>query len=128
MSSDMATRWNAAVQETDVWVKHLTLQRACGSRLHKALSALQQNDVLHYPGVELAKVLEYYRGILDHEFHVFVVEHDWAGAFEGADEFAGLPDKWDFRTPYPDSGFEVQVNGKRLCFVMRLVEAADGPA
>src|SRR5438045_2910569 len=108
MSADMGVRWNAAVRETNEWVKQLTLQRATGTRFHKALSALHQRDVLHYPGVELEKALDYYRGILDHEYQIFVIEHDWAGAFEGASEFEGFPEKWDFRTPYPDSCFEFQ--------------------
>ncbi len=128
MGADMAVRWNAAVLETNEWVKQLTLQRASGSRFHKALFALQQSDVLHHPGFDLATAIDYYRRILDHEYQVFVVEHDWAGAFEGSGEFDALPEKFDFRMPYPDCCFEFQLNGKRLCFLMRLVEGEDGPA
>jgi hypothetical protein len=128
MATSMGVRWNAAVLETNEWIKELKLQRAIGSHLHKALGAIDSGDALHHPETDTATAMDYYRGLLDKEDQVFVVEHDWAAAFEEAEESGGMPAQWDFRTPYPNCCFEFQLNGKRLCFVTRLAESDGTPS
>jgi hypothetical protein len=52
------------------------------------------------------------------EANCFLVEHDWAKAFEGATDFAN----GDFRLPYDVCAFEFQLTGVRVVALMTTVD------
>jgi hypothetical protein len=57
--------------------------------------------------------------LLTPDYQVFLVEHDWARAFEGATDFAvDLGTPYDFRVPYPYCCFEFLLSGKAVCLLV----------
>lgn len=112
-------RWNSAIREIDDWKESARLERAEGTQLHNALTALAENGLVQAPEVGQREHTDWYRSILDHHFQIFVIEHDWAAAFSGAGETEPGQDVWDFRLPYPDCCFEFQFGRHRLCSLIR---------
>ena len=118
----MGARWDKAVIETNEWSKSLQLERPPGTAFHRALDAWKANDFLYYPTVEPAEAAAYHDRLLSRPYQVFLVEHDWAAAFRGSQDYEGLPDQWDFLTPYPECCWEFQISGKRVCFLTAIIE------
>jgi hypothetical protein len=48
------------------------------------------------------------------KLHAFVVEHDWASAFENAEEFS---DDAPIKLPFPACLFEFQISGRRVAVI-----------
>lgn len=110
-------RWNPIIHETRAWVAGgLRLQRPNGSVLHQLIEAYQAKELVAPDDDDNT---EYWRSILGHEFHPFVIEHDWAAAFANSDidlaEDIGLARLGPI--PYPHCCFEFMVSGKRLCLI-----------
>jgi hypothetical protein len=116
-------RWNAAIHESLQWVANARLERAGGSVFHRLATALRAGDLLHHPGSDPADAHAFYRLHFDRPFEIFVVEHDWATAFDGALETGALGDGGDgYRLPYPECCFEFVIAGKRVCVALREAE------
>lgn len=100
-----------ALRELEEWLKPgLKLQKAEGSAAHRLLDAFASDDVLDLlaaPG-NSASFPTLPIGL---HTNIFVVQHDWAEAFRGAEEF----DSGDFRLPYDISIFEFRISGRRVC-------------
>lgn len=114
----MSERWNAAIDESRIWSEQgFRLERADGgSVLHQLLDAWKQNDLIEGPPIEGFDTAKYFAGILDHGFHSFVCQHDWATAFRNADiDLAS--EEVTFRQPYDHCVFEFSVSGRRVCFI-----------
>lgn len=115
-------RFLPASRELTDWMKHgLVLQRPNGTKLHYLIDdwktgklARPSQDHTSGQAFDLHTAQ-----LLSREYQVFLVEHDWAGAFEGSKDFAvdiGVT-PYDFRTPYPDCCFEFTISGKSVCFL-----------
>lgn len=79
----------------------IRMEKPSGSSLHHLAEFLR-----HTIG-EQSKMASDIAGGL---FQSFVVEHDWAGAFAGSDEF----DKGEIRMPFDWTCFEFRINGMRV--------------
>jgi hypothetical protein len=113
------SRWNAALEEVDAWMAgEPTLQRATGTVLHQLLQAWRDNDLVKGPPEEAFDPAAHFGLLLNHQFQIFVVEHDWAGAFATSNVFGQIGDQFQFRQPYEHCCFEYLVSGKRVCFVV----------
>lgn len=104
-------RWEeriAARDELDPWIDGgLRLEKTGGSAIHRLWDAEKRGLalwLLALPGTD--PTLE-----TPDTAHPLVVQHDWAAAFHGADEF----DAGDFRLPFEVSCFEFNISGKRVC-------------
>jgi hypothetical protein len=105
-------RWNDAVTEVQTWLASgLRLQRPDGSALHQLLEAWHDGNLITPPGAEAS---EHFKNVLGQQFHTFVIEHDWARAFENSDIIFSSPDKIKFRQPYDHCCFEFVISAKRV--------------
>ncbi len=99
------------------WQKDgLQMQRPTSSNMHHLLDAMAEKRVrlLYREAASLAPA-EFKTGHLVGEgTHAFLIEHDWAGVFEKASDFAGH----DFRLPYPSMCFEFRISGKNVCVMI----------
>lgn len=89
----------------------LRIERNDCSRLHRLIEAFQQGKIVSSND---AAMRSDWRAFFQ-DNHSFVVQHDWAAAFEGAGDF----DDGAFRWPYDICSFEFRVNGKTviaICF------------
>lgn len=127
MESTFEKRWDAAIYESRDWGSNPQIMRAHGSSFHKFLEAYHARDLLYFPSHDRANAYAYFARQFVRPFQIFVVQHDWAAAFRGA-EISGDARKGedDFRLPYPDCLFEFEISGKRFCISCRLPDAADG--
>lgn len=87
------------------------LESPRGSVWHKLLEARQAGRVLYIPKDDEGRAALFF----EHQPQVFVVEHNWAAAFSGADDFAG----GSFRLPFDLTCFEFKTSGRRLCLMLR---------
>lgn len=92
------------------------------SRLHHFVDYLFQDDLrtAKWTGKSFSRCVTDYRADWS-EVVPFVVQHDWASAFEGAEDV----DLGDFKFPYPYSAFELRING-RLVIVIGHEKELDG--
>jgi hypothetical protein len=86
------------------------MQRPVGSAWHKLSEAFRAGRVAYHQ-----QALNGASGFFDASPHVFVVEHDWASAFRGAEDFAD----GNYKLPFDLCCFEFQISGARLCAVIR---------
>jgi hypothetical protein len=85
----------------------LKLEKPQGSSLHHLMQYIEEtND----------EVNDEMRRWIDEKFQSIVVEHDWAAAFEGTEEF----DTGDFNFPYDYTCFEFRVSGLRVLLLVGL--------
>lgn len=92
----------------------LVLQRPTGSVFHKAREAFASNTILFPFGKARERIgEEIYKGSsngLAGEHHIFLIEHNWAGAFSNATDFDG----GELRLPFPLTAYEFQINNHRI--------------
>jgi hypothetical protein len=108
-----------AITELKTWVDApLIMQRARGTQLHSLIDDWRSNKLFRPRPAQDEDFDAHTARLLSPDFQVFVVEHDWATAFEGSSEFAKKPGtEFDFRMPYPHCCFEFFISGKRVCFL-----------
>lgn len=96
----------------------LKLERPQGSSMHHLCEYVATNKHLYGTNSVSVNLVE---EIKRKEWQSFVIEHDWAAAFEGATDFDG----GDIKMPYSKTCFEFRINGIRvLMFVYEETSAA----
>jgi hypothetical protein len=100
------------------WAANARLQKATGTKLHHLRAAVRPDNVMARPeNYETTAQLEKIFGTILHDrvngikLHSFVVEHDWARAFENAEDFT---DDAPIRLPFPACLFEFAISGRRV--------------
>lgn len=96
------------------WTGPVTLQRPNGSAFHRLSDAINSGQIKIIAGrfgVKNGKIAE---GAEIGQLQSFVVEHDWAKAFEGATDFEG----GEIQLPYERVCFEFMISGKRVCALL----------
>lgn len=103
-----AVEHNVMMAELKIWVQGgMVLERNDCSRLHKLCEAARGGRITDsnfhrgYPDDALSSVTQ-----------TFVVKHDWASAFEGADGMAE-----EFKLPYDLCAFEFRLSGRTVIAV-----------
>jgi hypothetical protein len=106
------------VAELDEMAANPTLQRLQESALHKVIEAITSGSILvaAYTTAEERKETDkatelVFKALRESEFGVFLIQHNWSGAFERATDFEG--GEWNL--PYPNSVFEFRLTGRRCC-------------
>lgn len=94
-----ATAEDDATVQRNIDEKGLVLERPQGSSLHHAIDELSSRGL---PAMV--------RNFLGQHFQSFVIEHDWAGAFDKATDF----DKGEVRLPFQFTAFEFRISGQRI--------------
>lgn len=101
-------REDSALKEVIDWCEALTLERAEAPRFHAMRKAFANGDVFSCPlqvdGVAAAYEVEIFRNA-----EAFVIEHDWAKAFDASD-MKGAP----FKLPYDVCAFEFRFSGRAV--------------
>lgn len=93
------------------------MQSPGGSGWHKLVEAYESGKVFSvWPEGEPAFTLEAYIGDPP---HIFVVEHDWGAAFDGATDIEG----GEYHLPYEHCAFEFRINGVRT--IMSAIDMTD---
>jgi hypothetical protein len=96
-----------AKKELEPWIAGgFRLQKAGGSAIHRLWDAEENNRALW-----LLAPYGYDPRVAVPSAQSFVVQHNWAAAFEGATEF----DAGDFRLPFDHCCFEFNISGKCVC-------------
>jgi hypothetical protein len=80
-------------------------ERAAGTRMHEFVQAARSDDLVN------AQMEDSLRAIVDGTVGIFVVEHDWAGAFAEAD----IGEVTERKLPFPQCCFELGISGRRVC-------------
>ena len=104
----------------DAWIAGpFVLGKNDCSRVHKVIEAMKARAILSNVGEHLYEHEEQFISLLTHS-HTFVVQHDYARAFAGAEVTGdGEPGAgFDFRLPYPECIFEFQVSGRVVVFLL----------
>ncbi len=104
----------------------LMLQRPTGTVFHKARQSFEEGDMLmpyanfsdHDDSVPITEHPGM-RGGYAGDHHIFLVEHNWAGAFADSNALEGE----ERRMPYPLTAFEFQINSRRI--VVNIVQWDD---
>jgi hypothetical protein len=111
-------RWNECVEEIIPWSKgEMRLQRAKDSVLHQLLEDWRNDELVHPPPDDFDSE-RHFQAILDYKLHAFVIEHDWARAFENSDlGWNGDESIITYHQPYEHCCFEFIVSGKRVCLI-----------
>src|ERR1700690_844367 len=103
----------ALAKETEGWLQGpLQLQKPVGTLLHKLIAGSRENQIITF-GPER----EEHKEILAPTIQTFILEHNWADAFQNSnliDEIA-VHTGWGPKLPYDNCCFEFQFSGKRLC-------------
>lgn len=107
----------AALEELMPWMESLAksprsvvLERAEGAAFHKVMGKGNALYLLADDGKPSTLNLEGFE-----DAQVFVVQHNWAAAFSGAQDFLG----GEFRLPYETCCFEFRVSGRRVCLMVK---------
>lgn len=107
----------------DKWGKELKLERATGSRAHALRDAMDNGKLVTWDEYDPGGTLRY---VAARESEVigesFVVEHDWAAAFKGAQDFV---DGAEYRLPFDHCCFEFQIGGTRVCALANYEEGGE---
>lgn len=99
-----------SIQRVVNWMEldTLTLQRPVGSAWHKLLEAYASGKLEVIPtDMDRAKHVEPF---FKEPPHVFVIEHDWAAAFNGATDYA----EGEYKLPFDQCCFEFRISGQRV--------------
>jgi hypothetical protein len=78
------------------------LEKPQGSSIHHLLQFMKESP----PTVDSGGMI----AMLENHFHSFVVEHDWAAAFRGSEDFEG----GEVNLPFAYTCFEFRINGMRV--------------
>lgn len=108
-------RERAAQREVAEVLGRLTMQKKAGTSLHNFRDAIARRDLANF---EALPTIQVYTAAIDEirndPLGVFVVEHDWAGAFANA-EIGEAP---EFKLPYPVCCFEFKLSGHNVCAIL----------
>jgi hypothetical protein len=85
----------------------IKLERNDCSRLHKLKEAAANGDVI--AGQADKTMPADMVALITQLQHTFVIQHDWAGAFEGAEGLEG-----EFHLPYDECAFEFRITGRTV--------------
>lgn len=116
------------MEEFEQWaVDGIRLERPIGTRAHLLRVAIDAGRIAMWTDkgpnsaafVKLDTWAESERPVIG---QVFVVEHDWASAFAGAQDYA---ESDLFKLPYPQCCFELRISGKNVCVLVRQAEGGD---
>ena len=107
-----------ALRELREWVdgQCYVLQKPEGSAWHKLIQAGHEQKVYGWDQGEKKTFSFWGKVDVVAQAQVFVVEHDWAKAFDKATDFHG----GEFNMPFEGCVFEFRISGRRVC-------AATGP-
>lgn len=93
------------------------LEKLGETGFHKLADAIRTGGVLQpHSGTDAPQELTQHDATAD---HVFVVQHNWAAAFEKAGDF----NEGEFRLPYDRAVFEFRVSGARVCLSVDCADA-----
>lgn len=99
----------------------LKLGRAQGSAMHKLQEEWRAGRVCVPARADLAlKDAPDFRSVFDYETQIFIIEHDWAAAFKGAEDVDG----GEIALPFDAVSFEFYISGKRV--IVQMVVKNDG--
>jgi hypothetical protein len=116
MTVEMQFTYEALGEEIEAWLhkRPLQLQKPVGTALHKLVTSSQDDQIITF-GPEDGE----HKEILDHNLQTFLLEHDWAGAFQNSNliDEAAAQTGWGPTLPYDHCCFEFQISGKRLCVI-----------
>jgi hypothetical protein len=93
---------------TDVMMGEFKLERPQGTSMHHLVDWLIQQKGKNQP------MLEFW----SKEFQSFIVEHDWAKAFEGVKDF----EEGEIRLPYEFTCFEFRISGIRVLILLGMTD------
>lgn len=99
-----------ALAGLEEWQPELKLERNDCSRLHKLKELLQDGNVLDVKDAKVTLEGEDIRQSFLKCDKTFVVQHDWARAFEGAEDFDG----GDIKLPFDTCCFEFRMSGRTV--------------
>lgn len=109
---------NETELELAQWIcSPLALQRATGSVYHRFAESCRKRELRVFVGTGGADYMrnggevDFFHGTTAQSF---VVEHDWAAAFNGAKDF----EAGEVHYPYEKMCFEFYISGKRVCVVV----------
>lgn len=107
-----------SIDALDGWTKcaELILQRPNGSAMHHLRQSIRDDTAVFLAFRKNYDRKEFDKGLAD--AHCFVVEHDWAKAFQGAGDFS----EGDFRLPYDVCAFEFKLSGQRVIALMTEID------
>lgn len=108
-------RWNRAEMEVTGLAGDCRLRAAGNSRFQHFVAAFERGDLLHPHDADPREAIDFYRQHFDRPFQVVVVEHDWARAFGAAIDSGEIAGDHDYRLPFPQTLFEFNVSGRRVC-------------
>jgi hypothetical protein len=101
-----------------------TLEKNDCSRLHKLIAAFAADQVVFLGEAkgqdDRSKRMQ--TALLFGDCHPFVVQHDWAAAFDGATDYA----EGEFKLPYPICVFEFRISGRNV--IVWAAQQEDDPA
>lgn len=90
----------------------MRIERPVGSALHKIHSAIKSGEIIYFEDmVDVADPSILWPEINSDQFNSFLVEHDWAAAFQNATDFAD----GEIHLPFDYCCFEFRFSGKRVC-------------
>lgn len=116
------TETTAAMDEAAKWLDlPIRLERPPGSCAHHLRQALADKQAFIVSGkmdVVFGRLHEFEEAIGGAQ--CFVVEHDWAKAFEGAGDF----ESGDIRLPFDVCAFEFKITGRRVTALMTTIDDA----
>lgn len=108
------------LEELRAVIDDMRLQRVDESCFHKAVASWRSGTIL-FPGKDwtLTEKQRLTIGREDAERGIFLLQHNWAGAFSKAQDFEG----GEFHLPYAETIFETRISGRRFCLC--IAAAAD---
>jgi hypothetical protein len=99
--------WIAACEDIEAMCAAPALGRLSETCYHKCVESWRTGKTILPRAGAPADILT----ILDGAPQIFLVQHDWAAAFQNATDF----DEGDFRLPYQECIFEFRIAGRRTC-------------
>lgn len=111
----MQERVPAALELKEWMARPPKLEKADGSALHRMVAAMLGSRLIWMLSPADTDPARQLTGVT--QMQSFVVQHDWASAFKGAEEY----EAGDFELPYDLNCFEFRITGKRVCGVIRAV-------
>ena len=110
--------WNGAVTETRTSITVVVCD--ADGQYSTSLEAWRNREIIEgSPRLGFTSdPVTHFASLLDANFHVFVVEHDWASAFANSNIKLFSKDEMEFIQPYEHCCFEFLISGKRACYIV----------
>lgn len=118
------SRFEPAKRELLNWVHSgLRLERASSTRFHHLIDDWKSGRLIRPSQSSLTdeeRFEVHNQQLLSPTYDIFVIQHDWARAFEGSQDFkVEALSPYDFHLPYPNCCFEFVLSGKSVCLLSR---------